>query len=142
MKNDGTLYRLGIAIVALNFLINVVHSAAHSALHIFLPALWQNAYILLVIVALPIVSGILLWRRARGGFFLLLLSMMGSLIFGAYYHFIAPGPDNVGSLGQHSWAFPFQVSAALLAVTEAAGSAVGLIGLKAELRRSPKTPAS
>lgn len=124
------LRRLGIAIVGLHVLVNVVHGASHSAMYISMGP-WQNAYILSVIVLLPIVSGFLLWRRARTSFFWLFVSMIGSLIFGVYYHFIAAGPDNVASLGHHAWTLSFQVSAVLLALTEAAGSAVGFIGLLA-----------
>jgi hypothetical protein len=90
---------------------------------------WQSVYILLVITMLPLVSAILLWReRTTGGFLLLLASMLGSLLFGGYYHFIAIGADNVGTLGLHSWARPFQVTAVLLAITEAAGVVTGLLG--------------
>jgi hypothetical protein len=91
--------------------------------------LWQTVYILVVITLLPLISGFLLWRGLIGGPFLLLVSMLGSLIFGGYYHFIAAGADNVASLGSHSWALPFQVTAVLLGVTEAAGVLTGLFGL-------------
>lgn len=123
------LERTGIAIVVLHALVVVAHSAAHSALYIYMGP-WQNAYILLVIVVLPLVSGLLLWRRTKAGFLLLFFSMLGALLFGGYYHFIVPGPDNVGWLGHHPWALPFQVSAVLLAVSEAAGALVGIIGLR------------
>src|SRR6266849_3777792 len=100
--------RLGVILVALHFVVSVVHGAAHLDLHIDLKT-WQTIYVLLVISALPLVSGFLLWRRARNGFLLLLFSMLGSLIFGGYYHFIATGADNVASLGLHAWSAPFQV---------------------------------
>lgn len=121
------------AIVALHAAVVAVHSLSHNGMHIYM-ALWQNAYIMMVIVALPLLSGLLLWWRARAGFFLLFYSMLGSLLFGGYYHFIAPGPDNVSSLGVHAWAFPFQVSAVLLAVTEVAGAVVAVAGLRAKRR--------
>lgn len=91
---------------------------------------WQNAYIFLVIVAAPVIAGILIWRGTRVGFQLLAVSMLGSLLFGGYYHFIASGPDNVASLMDHTWSFPFQITAALLAVTEAAGFVIGLLGAR------------
>jgi hypothetical protein len=126
--SDTLLRRTGIAIVLLHALVGVVHSAAHSALHIYLSS-WQHAYIFVVIIAVPLVAGILLWRRSGKGFLLLFISMLGSLLFGGYYHFVLPGPDNVSSLMAHPWTFPFQASAVLLAVTEAVGVVVGLIGI-------------
>ena len=126
------LERVGIAIVALHAIVLVAHSAAHMSLHIDVN-LWQNAYILLVIIVLPLVSAYLLWKRARGGFLTLFLSMMGALLFGAYYHFILSGPDNVsevGHLAQRSVARLFQVSALLLALVEGAGVVAGAAGLR------------
>lgn len=124
-----TLRRAAIAIIALHLLVGVVHSFAHSALEIYM-ATWQNAYILVVITVLPLVSAFLLWRRSRLAFLLLFISMLGSLIFGGYYHFVAPGPDNVSELGHHAWTLPFQLSAVVLALLETAGAAVGLAGLR------------
>ena len=109
---------LGVILVALHFIVSVAHGAAHLDLHIDLNT-WQTVYVLAVITASPLVSG----------FLLLLLSMLGSLIFGGYYHFIATGADNVSALGIHAWSVPFQITAALLALTEAAGALIGVLGL-------------
>jgi hypothetical protein len=92
--------------------------------------LWQNIYILIVINVLPIVAAVLVWRRKRLGYLLLLLSMAGSFVFGVFYHFIAAGPDNVNSLGVHAWSNTFLWSAVCLALVEAAGTIIGLIGLR------------
>ena len=115
-------------IIALHFLVSLVHGAAHSSLHIDMD-LWQTVYIFVVIMIAPLLSGVLLWRRARLGFLLLLGSMLGALIFGGYYHFIAAGIDNVVSVGAHSWGPVFRVTAVLLALTEAAGVLTGVAGL-------------
>jgi hypothetical protein len=123
-----SLQRFGVFVVAFHFLISLVHGVAHSSLHIDLKP-WQTVYVLLVITLLPLISAFLLWRASRGGFFLLLISMLGALIFGGYYHFIAAGADNVASLGLHSWAPAFQVTAVLLGVTEVAGVLTGLFGV-------------
>ena len=125
----GTVERAGIAIVLLHFLVNIAHAVAHTNLHIEMNA-WQSAYILLVILVLPLVSAVLLWKRFRKGFGLLFFSMLGSLLFGGYYHFIAAGADNVATLGTHSWVPTFQVTAVLLALTEAGGVVTGAIGLR------------
>jgi CHASE2 domain-containing sensor protein len=127
-KGQDSLRRFGILVVALHFVISVGHGLAHSRLHIDMNA-WQSVYILLVITVLPLVSALLLWRaRTTSGFLLLLASMLGSLVFGGYYHFIAVGADNVVTLGLHNWARPFQVTAVLLAITEAAGVLAGIVG--------------
>jgi len=122
------LASLGVILVALHFVVSVVHGAAHLDLHIGLKN-WQTVYVLVIISALPLVSGFLLWRRARSGFLLLLFSMLGSLVFGGYYHFIATGADNVTELGLHAWSAPFQVTAVLLALTETAGVLTAVLGL-------------
>ena len=127
-RTHDSLQRFGLSVVALHFLVGLAHGMAHSRLHIDMN-LWQTAYILLVITVLPLLSGFLLWRAVTGGFFLLLASMLGALIFGGYYHFIAVGADNVASLGLHSWAPPFQVTAVMLAITEVAGVLTGLFGV-------------
>jgi len=123
------LRQIGIAVVILHVLVVTPHSIAHTALHIDMNK-WQNIYIVLVILIGPIVSAALLWKVPRAGFVLLALSMAGSFVFGGYYHFIAEGADNVASLHAHTWTFTFQISAVLLAVTELAGTFVGVIGTK------------
>ena len=118
---------LGVVIVAVHFVVNLVHGAAHMRLHIDMN-LWQSVYIMLVIFLLPLVSGYLLWREARVGFLLLFCSMLGALVFGAHYHFLAAGADNVSSLAPGVWTAVFQTTAVLLALTEAAGVFTGAVG--------------
>lgn len=125
-----SIARAGVIIVLLHFLVSIAHGAAHQNLHIMMNT-WQSVYIMLVISLLPLISAVLLLlKRLRIGFWLLFVSMMGSLLFGGYYHFIAAGADNVASLGVHAWAPTFQVTAVLLALTEAAGVVTGIIGLR------------
>jgi len=126
-ETKHSLASVGVILVALHLIVSLVHGAAHVNLHIDLAA-WQQVYVLVVITLLPLVSAVMLWRRWRGGFLLLLCSMIGSLLFGGYYHFIAAGADNVSSLGAHAWAGPFQITAGLLALTEATGVLVGALG--------------
>jgi hypothetical protein len=114
--------------ITLHLVVNVVHATAHTRLHIDMN-LWQTVFILVVIIVLPLVAGFLLWRRSNGGFLLLLVSMLGALLFGGYYHFIAKGADNVATQGFHSWVRPFQITAVLLALIEAAGASTGLAGI-------------
>jgi len=55
--------------------------------------------------------------------------MTGSFLFGIYYHFVAPGPDNVAFLHPHPWMQTFRVSAVMLAVVELGGVIAGLLGV-------------
>lgn len=118
---------LAIAIVLLHLAISMPHGMAHSNLHIQMK-LWQNVYIWIVITLLPLVSAVLIWIRRRSGFPLLLCSMAGAFLFGVFYHFIAVGPDNVTSLPVHSSSGMFQGTAILLAVVEAVGVIIGVLG--------------
>ena len=127
-NTQHSLARFGTIIVVLHFFVSLVHGAAHHNLQITLNN-WQTIYVLAVITVLPLVSAVLLWRRMRGGFFLLFCSMIGSLLFGGYYHFIAAGADNVSELGSHAWSAPFQLTAGLLALTEATGVVTAVLGL-------------
>ena len=126
------LRRMSIAIIGLHAIVVMAHSAAHMSLNILMNG-WQNAYIFVVIILLPLVAGYLIWKRARLGYLILFLSMLGALVFGGYYHFVLAGADNVSTVGHHvsrSWAQVFQVSAVLLALVEFAGVVVGVVGLK------------
>ena len=120
---------LAILVVVAHLIVQVPHGVAHNMLHIDVH-LWQNIYILIVITVLPIVAAVMVWRRKRVGYLLLLLSMAGSFVFGLFYHFIAAGPDNVSSLSPHPWSTTFVWSAVLLALVEAAGVVIGLMGLR------------
>ncbi|MEK6337693.1 MAG: hypothetical protein AABM67_22460 [Acidobacteriota bacterium] len=128
-ETKHSLAKVAVILVALHLIVSIVHGAGHVNLHIDLAA-WQQVYVLVVITLLPLVAAVMLWRRRwRGGFLLLFCSMIGSLLFGGYYHFIAAGADNVSSLGPHAWAGPFQITAGLLALTEAAGALIAAAGL-------------
>ncbi|HEX6716948.1 MAG TPA: hypothetical protein VF088_07545 [Pyrinomonadaceae bacterium] len=118
---------LAIAIVVLHIVFSIPHGMAHSDLHIQM-ALWQNIYIWVVITLLPLVAAVLIWKRPRTGFLLLLCSMAGSFVFGVFYHFISAGPDNVASHAGHASAGMFLWTAVLLALIEAAGFVIGLLG--------------
>ena len=97
------------------------HGLAHARLHVVLsPA--EMLFVYAVIVLGPLLSLVLLWTRlVRMGAFLLLGSMAASLLFGAYKHFLAAGPDHIFHLPPGAWQTPFQITAALLAGTEALG---------------------
>jgi hypothetical protein len=124
---------VGLWAVLAHALAVLIHSAAHVVLGVKLAA-WQNVYVWAVIVALPLAAGALFRRRARGGFALLLVSMLGALVFGVHYHFIDRGPDHVLAHGRGFWPETFLVSAVLLALVEAAAVPVALRGLNFDLK--------
>jgi cytochrome bd-type quinol oxidase subunit 2 len=113
----------------------VVHGGAHKELGVELNA-WQTIYVTVVILVTPLVAAVLLWtRRTRLGFLLLVLSMFGSLIFGAYYHYVAVSPDHVSHLPPGDAQGLFRATALLLLLTEVLGLVAGLLGLRVRGRR-------
>lgn len=92
---------------------------------------WQNAYVLIVILLAPLVALVLSFTRyIRPALWLLLISMLGSLIFGGLYHYVIISPDHVAHLPAGSAQGTFRTTALLLLVTEACGVIVAGIGLK------------
>jgi hypothetical protein len=111
----------------------IVHGAAHEHYQIPMEP-WQQIFIYVVIVIAPPAAGFLLWRgRLRPGAWLLLVSMGGSLLFGMTFHFLLLGPDHVSSVNMQGWGVTFQVTAFLLAVTEAVGFMAALRVLRAKV---------
>jgi hypothetical protein len=108
----------------------LLHGMAHQHLGISLTAV-QEAFVLSVIVMAPLVALALFFTRlqqwAAG---LLLLSMLGSLLFGVANHFVLISPDHILHLPAGEWARSFQITAILLSVTECIGCLLGWLGLR------------
>ncbi len=114
----------GTSVILLHTMALVFHSLAHIHLQIFLGPL-ASVFIYTVIVAAPPVALALLWTRwQKAGLWLMLLSMLGSLLFGAYNHFMVDSPDHVMNVPHDHWGMVFTTSAIALALIEAAGCAV------------------
>jgi hypothetical protein len=91
--------KYGTAVVVANFVVNLLHGQAHQKLGVDTFNLPGNLFIYVVIITAPIIAMILLWTRFYSvAIWLLLGSMAGSLIFGAYNHFIVITPDHVSHL--------------------------------------------
>ena len=120
-----------LAVVAIHFVVVVLHSIAHQTLPVIAtPA--QLAFIVPVIVVAPVVAAVMLAKFEKAGMVLLTASMLGSLVFGIYYHFIADTIDHVAHVAHREplfWSQMFQTTAYLLAISEAAGAGVGLFWL-------------
>jgi hypothetical protein len=125
-------------VVALHALVSIVHSVTHVQLSIT-PALSDALFIVVVILALPIVSVLLLRRSSRAAW-LLSASLGASFIYGALSHFVLAGPDNAFALGGSGWATSFLATTIGLAILEVLGFGVGLI-LTARLK-IPSGPAA
>ena len=125
--------RLWVTIAVLaHLVVNVLHGQAHTRLAVGLSS-WQQAYVLTVILVAPLVALVLVFTRyERAGLWLLVVSMLGSFIFGFCYHYVIISPDHVAHLpaGDTGARALFRVTAVLLLITEAFGEAVGAIALR------------
>ena len=127
MKNGNAraLKLTALGLVGFHFLTAVLHSVAHEVLAVkATPA--QLAFIIPVIILAPLIAGLALPKYMRAGAALLLASMVGSLVFGLYYHFVADTIDHVAHVahrGPALWSATFRVTAYLLAASEVLGAA-------------------
>jgi hypothetical protein len=120
----------GTAIVLAHLLINIAHGLAHGELGIGLTPL-GSAFVIVVIMALPLIAMALLWTvRKRLGLILLTLSMFGALLFGLYHHFVIAGPDHVHAQPSGGWGSVFVLTSYLLLITEALGTYAGFFFLR------------
>lgn len=119
--SEGLL--VGTVIVHLG--ISVVHGLAHDRAQVVLPPA-AMVFVLAVIIIGPIL-GLALHRlaRRREGAWLVAATMAASLVFGVVNHFVLEGTDHIAHVAG-PWRIWFGVTAALLAATEALGSAVAV----------------
>ena len=125
----STLKRIALAVVAIHFLVVVLHSIAHQLLSVNAsPA--QLAFIVPVIIVAPVVAGVMLPKFERFAIVLLTASMIGSFVFGVYYHLIADTIDHVAHVAQlepRFWSQMFVATSYLLAISELLGAIVGVL---------------
>jgi hypothetical protein len=118
------------AIILIHLALSIAHGLAHAHLSIHL-TLVHSAFIGVVIVAAPLLAAYFLRAgRLRLGSALLAASMAGSLVFGVYHHFIAPGPDNVNQsdpAAPRNWRNLFEDTAIDLALIEGLGTLAGVV---------------
>ena len=124
--NSRTLKLIALGLVVIHFVIVVMHSIAHEVLNVKAsPA--QLAFIIPVIIVTPVVAGFMILKFNRAGTVLLFASMLGSFVFGLYYHFIADTIDHVSHVARLEpafWSTIFQLTAYLLLVSELLGTVV------------------
>ena len=118
------------AIVILHFAVALWHRLAHEHIPVPLTPL-QIKFVAVVIVLLPFVGACLLWTEYKRAAALIISgSMFAALVFGLVNHFLLQSPDNVMSLPEHEWRHSFIASAALIAIVEAIGAAMGFVAAK------------
>ena len=77
---------------------NLWHGDAHTTLGITLPAV-KTAFVIVVILVGPILGAVLTWSRfAILGSWIVGVSMVGSVVFGVYHHYVLISNDNVEHL--------------------------------------------
>jgi len=117
-------------------MVSAWHGGAHNDLMVELsPA--QNLFVYVVVLLAPLVAASLTWTRySVAGVWLFTGSMIASLIFGVYYHYVLVSPDNVGHLPAADAAiqFRFALSAACLAVVESVSAIAGVFFCRSQLR--------
>jgi predicted outer membrane lipoprotein len=114
---DGLLTLIVLAHLA----VSVVHGWAHTGAVVPISPT-SNIFILVVIVAAPLVGVAVLWFFSiAGGAWLLAFSLAAAFVFGVVNHFVLESPDHVARVAAQ-WQVSFGVTAVLLALTEALGS--------------------
>jgi hypothetical protein len=125
-------------LVAVHLAITLWHGNAHAALAVTLSP-GKSAFVIVVILIAPVIGASLVWtRHVLAGAWLFFLSMLGSLLFGAYHHYVLVSPDNIGHLphGSAATQSAFIASAAALALLELAAALLGAFQL-GKLVRGP-----
>ena len=127
------IVRYAILVVLVHIIITGLHGIAHQQAGVSISD-FQSVYVFLVTVAAPITAVIMLLflnkqKIQRGGAWLLLVSMLGSLLFGLVYHVLLPGSDNIFTVIMHEplldGAVFFTSTAILLVIVDGVGSWVG-----------------
>lgn len=131
-----------IAIIVTHLALSIAHGLAHRHLGIILN-LAQGIFVGVVVVAAPLWAGYLICKsRLRLGGAVLAISMAAALAFGAYYHFVARGPDNVNQSNPDSpanWRNLFEDTAIDLALIEALGALSGVVLLVRSTREEHRS---
>ena len=116
--------------VLAHLVVVLIHGRAHTDLGVGL-ANWQQLYVMVIILLAPLIALALSWTRlAKAGVWLLLISMLASLVFGAVYHYIIISNDHVSPLPPGEARGVFRITALLLLITETAGVAVAAVGIR------------
>ena len=118
------LLKLTIAMIVAHLAVATLHGVAHLILKVGLSQP-QILFVFVVITAAPLAAGFLILKmHTRAGARLLSLSMLASMIFGVWNHYLVMSPDHVSqvaALPDRFWGEMFVWTSHLLALTEASG---------------------
>ena len=124
---------VALALVLIHLIVSILHGWAHQGAMVTLTT-FGNIYVGIVITLMPVVAAVFLFiRKKRIGALLLALSMLGSFVFGSWYHFLSQTNDNVTQV-HGPWHSTFLWTAIALAVIELAGAIVGFRLFRAILK--------
>jgi hypothetical protein len=113
-------------LVVMNFVIVVIHSAAHFALGI-VPGFADSAFIIAVIVVGPLIPLRFLPSGSRSSVVALAALLLASFVYGVSNHFILAGADHIAIDPSSPWTLVFVATAILLAALEPAGAAIAVV---------------
>ena len=123
MKLEATIVT---CVVIIHHIVAYLHGGAHNDLAILMAA-WQNTFINVVIVFLPLVGVILLWTPYRRiGLYAVAVGMVGAMVFGIVHHYMLESPDHISHLphGSPHVHATFQWTAGAIAMLEGICSTV------------------
>jgi len=135
---NPTVIKVLIAVAVLIHLVgNLWHGDAHITLEIALPG-YKTAFIIIVIIIAPILGAAITWTRfTLIGCWLVAISLLGSVLFSVYHHYVLISIDNVEHLppGAPEAHAHFSNSAEFIALAALAGAilsfyASGRLGAK------------
>lgn len=124
MSRTDVLWRWLTAAVWVHLVLSLVHGGTHAGAHVPLSAV-GNAFVLLVIVAGPLIGLAVAHHRNYAGCWIIALTLAASLLFGVLNHFVLISPDHVTHV-ERAWRPLFASTAILVAVAEAVGSGLAL----------------
>jgi len=128
-------------LVAVHLVASLWHGNLHSQLSINLSPK-QTLFVLVVILVAPIAAAALVWTRYfLSGLWVFFLSMLGSLLFGVYHHYVMVSSDNINFLPgvDSSSHHQFALSAGVIALLELAAALYGAFCLGRDRRGMTKS---
>ena len=129
---------VALALILIHLVVSILHGWAHQGAMVTLTT-FGNIYVGVVITLMPVVAAVFLFtRKKKIGALLLALSMLGSFVFGFWYHFLSQTNDNVTQV-HGPWHSTFLWTAIGLAVIELAGTIVGFVCFALTEDRSRET---
>jgi hypothetical protein len=121
--HDAFWVWLGGVVIA-HLAIAFLHGAAHAQAHVPMSRS-ANLFVVVVILAGPMMGLAWALRSRRLGAWLIGLTMAASLVFGVGNHFVLATPDHVSHVDPQ-WQPLFAATAVLLAIMEALGSVLAV----------------